>query len=344
MIYAAPQPRTQTPAALAFNDPTSAPDGDSETGSGTTQQDAWLVSFIDILILLLALFVLLLTHQEDGTASMEKASQDTADPVIETVAGNKPLGPVFELPVLLPAPDIVAGIFNSEDGLAGPLLAGASRTETAETNPHAEEQVSEPAMRASPATDDTVESVESSTTADADNVDRTPTELQAVELPPAAETNDTAPGTTSPMDALLDTLSSSELRDRVEVSVHGAGVNLEISDSILFMPASAALTPSGTAVLEGLASALKAQPHPLSIEGHTDNIPIETARFPSNWELSTARATIVARQLVKLGIAATRIRAIGYADTRPLADNLTPAGRSRNRRVSLVLQIPSGQN
>ena len=60
MIYAAPQPRTQTVAALAVNDPTAALDGDSETGSGTAQQDAWLVSFIDILILLLALFVLLL--------------------------------------------------------------------------------------------------------------------------------------------------------------------------------------------------------------------------------------------------------------------------------------------
>ena len=235
MIYPAPQPRTQTVAALAVNDPTAAFDGDSETGSGATQQDAWLVSFIDILILLLALFVLLLTHQVDGTASMEKASQGTADPVIDAVAGNKPFRHALELPLLLSAADIVAGIFNSEDGLAGPLPAGASRTETAETSPPAEDQVSEPAMRASPATDDIVESIEPSTTADADNVNKTPTELQAVELQPAAETIDTGPGTTSPMDAFLDTLSSSELRDRVEVSLHGAGVNLEISDSILFL-------------------------------------------------------------------------------------------------------------
>jgi chemotaxis protein MotB len=147
-----------------------------------------------------------------------------------------------------------------------------------------------------------------------------------------------------PMEELLDAFSNSELQDRVEVRVMGAGLNIEISDNIMFPPASAALTPNGISLLQTLAEALTAQPYQLSIEGHSDNVPIETTRFPSNWELSTARAAVVARHLVKRGISAERIRAIGYADTRPRADNLTPEGRSRNRRVSLVVQIPSRHN
>ncbi len=140
------------------------------------------------------------------------------------------------------------------------------------------------------------------------------------------------------MEDFLDLLRDSDLQNRVEVRTHGAGVHLEISDSIVFSPASAALTPDGIALLEQLAEALETEAYQLSVEGHSDNIPIATAHFPSNWELSTARAATVARHLIKRGIPAERIRAIGYADTRPRADNLTQQGRSRNRRVSLILQ------
>ena len=114
-------------------------------------------------------------------------------------------------------------------------------------------------------------------------------------------------------------------------------VNLEISDSILFTPASAALTASGAQLLDELAATLKAHPYNLSVEGHTDNVPIKTARYPSNWELSSSRATEVTRRLIDRGIAAERVRAVGYADTHPRADNATAEGKARNRRVSLVL-------
>jgi len=114
-------------------------------------------------------------------------------------------------------------------------------------------------------------------------------------------------------------------------------VNLEISDSILFTPASAALTASGALLLDELAATLKAHPYNLSVEGHTDNVPIQTARYPSNWELSSSRATEVTRRLIDRGIAAERVRAVGYADTHPRADNATAEGKARNRRVSLVL-------
>jgi len=344
MIYGPARPQIPSPPSLTVNDATAALDCGAETGSGATQQDAWLVSFIDILILLLALFVLLLTHQQDGTDPKEKSSQGTADPLIETVSDTEPFRLVLEPPILLSALEIAPEIFDIEDELAGASSASANNPEPVETNPPQAELASKPVIPAAPTAEDTAHSIEPSTTTDAGSIDEIPAELQAVQSQPAAETNDTKLTNPDPMEVFLDSFNNSELRDRVELSVHGGGVNLEISDSILFMPASAALTPSGTAMLGELANALKAQSYQLSIEGHTDNIPIETARFPSNWELSTARAAIVARHLVKRGISAKRIRAIGYADTRPRADNLTPEGRGRNRRVSLVLQLPSGHS
>lgn len=341
MNYAPARPQVPSSPPLTVNDATAALNSELETGSDATQQDAWLVSFIDILILLLTLFVLLLTYQQDGKGPLEKAGQSTTHQLIETVTASEPFRLALEMPVLLSVPETVADIFNIEEALLSAPIAGAGNPEPAESNPPQVDLISKPALPVSPPATDTVNNIEPLTIADAGSDDDIAGEKRDVQSQAAAQTNDTAAATGEPMDVLLDTLNNSELRDRVEVSTHGGGVNLEISDSILFMPASAALTSSGMALLEGLAGALKGHAYLLSIEGHTDNIPISTARFPSNWELSTARAAIVARHLVKQDISPERVRAIGYADTRPRAGNLTPEGRSRNRRVSLVLQPPS---
>ena len=76
---------------------------------------------------------------------------------------------------------------------------------------------------------------------------------------------------------------------------------------------------------------------PITIEGHTDNVPIRTAQFPSNWELSAVRATTVLRQFAEAGVSADRLTAIGYADTRPADPNLLADGRARNRRVTILI-------
>jgi len=110
-----------------------------------------------------------------------------------------------------------------------------------------------------------------------------------------------------------------------------------VTDRVLFDPGEADLRPEGTQVLEGLAAALGRLPNKLSIEGHTDDTPI-SGRYPSNWELSTARATTVLRSLIEQhGIAPDRLQAAGYADTRPVAGNATPEGRAANRRVEIVV-------
>lgn len=111
-----------------------------------------------------------------------------------------------------------------------------------------------------------------------------------------------------------------------------------VADSVLFDSGAATLRPRGVSILDGIAGVLAELPNPISIEGHTDPRPIATSQFPSNWELSTARATSVLRYLVdRWGMPASKVSAAGYADTRPIADNSTPAGQDRNRRVEVVI-------
>lgn len=111
-----------------------------------------------------------------------------------------------------------------------------------------------------------------------------------------------------------------------------------VSDQVLFEPGSATLRPEGRRVLDGLAGALLALPNPVAIEGHTDSVPISNARFPSNWELSTARATSVLQYFVgHYDFPPTRLTASGYGEYRPVADNATPQGRGQNRRVDIAV-------
>ena len=129
------------------------------------------------------------------------------------------------------------------------------------------------------------------------------------------------------------------IKNMVDVMATATEINLVIKDDVLFAEGSADLTALGRSVLDGIAQILKQNTYPVSVEGHTDNVPIHTAQFPSNWELSSFRATNVARYFIRSGVANERLRAIGYADTHPVAANDSEAGRARNRRVSLVIQV-----
>lgn len=134
-------------------------------------------------------------------------------------------------------------------------------------------------------------------------------------------------------------LTQADLNHWVEFSASNEKVRLEVNDKILFDPASAKLKPEGILVLDSLAQWLKLQAGQIDVEGHTDNSPISTLKFGSNWELSSARASAVTRYLISRGLTPERIKAIGLADTQPRTGNDNPEGRARNRRVSLVLYL-----
>lgn len=126
------------------------------------------------------------------------------------------------------------------------------------------------------------------------------------------------------------------LEREVEAQLEVRGVVLRLRDGLLFESGSDAMLSEGRAVLERMSVLVRESPHDVAVEGHTDDRRIHTSRFPSNWELSAARATAVLRQLVSTGMPAARMQIAGYADTRPVADNATDEGRAANRRVEIV--------
>ncbi|MGZ4223811.1 MAG: flagellar motor protein MotB [Solirubrobacteraceae bacterium] len=112
-----------------------------------------------------------------------------------------------------------------------------------------------------------------------------------------------------------------------------------LTDQLLFASGQATLQPVGFPLLNEVAQLLNVdKTHPITVEGHTDNVPISSSQYPSNWELSTDRATTVVRYLIAKGVNRERLGAVGYADLHPIASNATTAGRARNRRVEIVLQ------
>lgn len=136
---------------------------------------------------------------------------------------------------------------------------------------------------------------------------------------------------------LLRRLREQGLDSVVDVQMHRRGVSLRIRDGVLFQSGSDQLLPGGLPLLDGLADIAADMEQDLAIEGHTDDRPISNSRFPSNWELSAGRATAVLRHLTETnGIDRGRMSIAGYADTHPVADNDTPEGRARNRRVEFI--------
>lgn len=121
-------------------------------------------------------------------------------------------------------------------------------------------------------------------------------------------------------------------------------LEIEIRTDILFASGMAEVSPAADPVLRKLADILGPFPNPIRIEGHTDNVPIATSRFPSNWELSAARAATVVHLFMQSGVEPTRMSVAGFGEYRPAADNATAEGRNRNRRVVIVVMAADGED
>ena len=134
------------------------------------------------------------------------------------------------------------------------------------------------------------------------------------------------------------------LDGQVEVSLTNEGIQIKIEDEFLFSSGRAELQNSAGAVLDKISGFLDGKPNAIEVSGHTDSLPIHTARFPSNWELSAARAIAVARRMQDTGIHPSRMRASGFGEYRPIADNGTPDGRAKNRRVEIFMTFDERAN
>ncbi|NMM28508.1 MAG: flagellar motor protein MotD [Glaciimonas sp.] len=152
---------------------------------------------------------------------------------------------------------------------------------------------------------------------------------------------------------ILKVLSPLIQEGKVRVTQTSLGVSVEINASVLFPTGDAKLTEESGQALKAVAAVLKNDTHVIQVEGHTDNLPIRNLVFPSNWELSAVRASSVVRLFIENGIVETRLTAVGYGPTRPIVENNTAEGRSKNRRVAVTIlsaipdpitEVPVGSN
>lgn len=129
------------------------------------------------------------------------------------------------------------------------------------------------------------------------------------------------------------------LKDKKQTQIikNDAKITIRLSEGVLFDEGSAIIKADSAQTLDILADELKKNNKQIQIEGHSDNLPVVGGKYSSNWELSSARAINILNYLISKGVDKTRLSAIGYADNKPVAQNNTEEGRSKNRRVDIVI-------
>ncbi len=138
---------------------------------------------------------------------------------------------------------------------------------------------------------------------------------------------------------LQEMLAELDGRSRGIATITNEGIVLNISGDLMFASGETALSPEAMQVLDRIGDYALQSGRPLDVIGHTDNVPIATALYPSNWELSAARAGSAVRYLAERGVDARRMRAIGRASTQPVESNSTAEGRALNRRVEFIFNL-----
>jgi chemotaxis protein MotB len=282
-----------------------------------SSQNAWLISYIDVLLLLITLLVVLLTVQKDTAEKSVAAAKAVQVATLPQRSTNR------EPPIMRNT----SPLRPDRSGQEQETLHVHKQLQESSSRPH---ETTRQAISSPPR----LRQMEASSVAPAQEgaTDRgkgSKEKVASVSEQPTESVSSAVPQ--DPPD---------DLKDQVEITREAEQIRLEVKDTFLFESGSADLKAQATTVLESLIGMLQRHPGGIAVEGHTDDRPIATARYPSNWELSAARASTVARYLIMHGIAAHRVQAVGYADTQPRSSNDSEEGRARNRRVTLVMYPP----
>jgi len=287
-----------------------------ETETETDGDPGWTVSYLDVLLVLVTVFAALLgiTYLQTGAFESAVISESVPE-AVRTEAHAEPPDDTEASEFLLPTHVATSGLFYPPVSIS--KVASIESASPSSSQPEDTSEV--PSIGPDFAVADTVSDRET-------EVRHSPESVHPVAIPSALQ-------------PLADFLVEHERLGDLDVLVDRHQLRVELDNDILFSSGSADLSSEGTTLLEELAAAFSDPRLLVAVEGHTDNVPIQTRQFPSNWELSSFRATTVARTLVTLGVAEHRIKVTGYADTRPRAPNDTAANRSLNRRVSIVLEF-----
>lgn len=265
-------------------------------------QQQWLLTYLDVFVLILMLVITLL-----AISDFEKEQQTIAQPNIQLNSKAEPKIKQLLKDATKPNPE------NTGTQKIVPKKTAVEQIEKNDAEKKAEQHL---------VFNENIVNTEN------DKVDK------QLKLPP-----DYQPSDKSLQQQLEKTVEQLGLIDAVQMKVTLGYAQLEIQDKILFKSSNANLLTQGGTVLNKLVPLLEQSSGLIYVEGHTDNRPIKTDKFPTNWELGAARATSVLHYLSSQKIPAARLRAVTFGDTKPIADNSTEQGREKNRRVSLVIKV-----
>jgi len=151
----------------------------------------------------------------------------------------------------------------------------------------------------------------------------------------------TLEGVKKKVEEIKENIEALKRSDEVKVSRNEEGLAIRLDSRFLFDLSSATLRSEAFEVLDGVMGSLKDLPNEVRVEGHTDNLPINSSTFPSNWELSTARAAAIIRYFESKGMDPRRMSAVGYGEWRPVVRNDSPENRQKNRRVEIFVDLMS---
>jgi chemotaxis protein MotB len=309
----------------------------SGLGHGRSEQrkkpnhERWIISYADLMTLLLALFVVLYASSTQNKYKMQEearslvaAFRGSSPSVVQLKAATQGIlnhqpAPIPK-PLEHPAPQV-------------PHLPKADKRTAPQTPPtkvpsHAEEAVHHPAPPAPP--------VAAEQPAPQPQLDYQLSEALAAEAYALERVKEQ-------LEVLLQPLTSAH-----KVTIQSTPLTLTISldASVLFRSGKATLLPEASKLLTAVSGSLKSLPEPFTIhlDGYTDNQPIHTAEFASNWSLSVERAVSVIELFAEKGLDGTRLAAEGFGEYSPIADNTTATGRAKNRRVVIVIRAPDVKN
>ncbi|EWC42059.1 flagellar motor protein MotD [Pseudomonas stutzeri] len=194
--------------------------------------------------------------------------------------------------------DSLVGVFNQADRSVKPIPIGEERPRTTEADVSEVADLSSPALSAGAPTLDPLERIAQS---------------------------------------MRDTFGELIANEQLTIRGNELWIEIELNSSLLFPSGDALPNDQAFQLIDKVAAILAPFDNPIHVEGFTDNLPISTDQFPTNWELSAARAGSVVRMLAAQGVQPSRLAAVGYGEFQPIADNSTAEGRARNRRVILVV-------
>jgi chemotaxis protein MotB len=263
--------------------------------------ERWLVSYADFITLLFAFFVVMYSISSVNDGKYRVLSETLTDAFLTSAQSMDPI-----------------------------QIGEKVRT----TNPVTGEfAASEPGTLESSDTEDPLDLIDDKSITDKEQAKSEDEGATSIEKKEQIEENleQTAASLESKLSPLIE-------QDLVNIKRTDRGLEVEMKSKALFASGSARLSRAAIKMLRDISGIIKSLPNNIIVEGHTDNVPIKTILFPSNWELSSVRAASVVHLLGRFGIDPNRMAAIGYGEHKPIASNSDKTGRQKNRRVALVIK------